>query len=145
MTTTVLDTKIGEVENNIPDHAKYITTPEFNKLTAENLAARSKKADFVHQTVFDNILTSFNRKTISNKTKHVEVEKKLTITKDYNFFLSKVCFTSNDRSQNTFAYQRTLNKLELKKTKLLIMFLVGNQNQYKVVNIIHNILLSYIA
>ena len=128
-----------------PYHAKYITTPEFNKLTAENLAARSKKADFVHQTVFDNILTSFNRKTISNKTKHVEVEKKLTITKDYNFFLSKVCFTSNDGSQNTFAYQRTLNKLELKKTKLLIMFLVGNQNQYKVVNIIHNILLSYIA
>ena len=33
MTTTVLNTKIGEVENKILDHAKYITTPEFKKPT----------------------------------------------------------------------------------------------------------------
>ena len=26
VTTAVLNTKIGEVENKIPDHAKYITT-----------------------------------------------------------------------------------------------------------------------
>ena len=32
MTTTVLNTKIGKVENKTPDNAKYITTPEFNKL-----------------------------------------------------------------------------------------------------------------
>ena len=44
MTTTVLNTKIGEVENNIPDHAKYITTQQFNKLTAENFAARLKQS-----------------------------------------------------------------------------------------------------
>ena len=37
MNTTVLSTKIGEVENEIPDHGKYITTPEFNKLTTEIL------------------------------------------------------------------------------------------------------------
>ena len=40
VTTTVLNTKIGEVENKIPDHAKYITTEEFSKLTAESFAAR---------------------------------------------------------------------------------------------------------
>ena len=40
--TTVLNTKISEVENKNPDHAKYITTQEFNKLTAENFAARLK-------------------------------------------------------------------------------------------------------
>ena len=33
MTTTVLNTKISEVKNKVPDYAKYITTPEFNKLT----------------------------------------------------------------------------------------------------------------
>ena len=33
MTTTVLNTKIGEVENKILDPAKYITTPEFKKPT----------------------------------------------------------------------------------------------------------------
>ena len=35
MTTTVLNTKTSEVENKIVNHDKYITTPEFNKLTPE--------------------------------------------------------------------------------------------------------------
>ena len=35
VTTPVLNTKISEVENKIPNHDKYITTPEFNKLTVE--------------------------------------------------------------------------------------------------------------
>ena len=50
MTTTVLNTKISEVENKIPDNSKSITTQEFNKLTAEYLAARLKQADFVNKT-----------------------------------------------------------------------------------------------
>ena len=64
MTTAVLNTKISEVENKIPNgsnlvttnvfkntkiseverkfrnYDKYITTPEFNKLRAESFAAR---------------------------------------------------------------------------------------------------------
>ena len=52
MTTTVLNTKLEEVENKIPDHANYITTPEFNKLTAENVAARLKQANLVNKTGF---------------------------------------------------------------------------------------------
>ena len=54
------NTKINETENEIIDHNddKYITAPEFNKLT-ENLAARLKQVDlasksgianFVHKT-----------------------------------------------------------------------------------------------
>ena len=31
VTTSVLDIKLSEVENKIHDHAKYITTQEFNK------------------------------------------------------------------------------------------------------------------
>ena len=34
MTTTVLNTKIEEAENKIPDHVEYIAIPEFNKLKA---------------------------------------------------------------------------------------------------------------
>ena len=34
MTTNVLNAKINQVENKILDHAKYIITQEFNKLTA---------------------------------------------------------------------------------------------------------------
>ena len=40
VTNTLLNTKIGEVEKKIPDHAKYITT-------SENFTARSKQADLV--------------------------------------------------------------------------------------------------
>ena len=38
-------------------------------------------------------------------------------TKDYNFFLGRMYFTSNDGSQNTFVYQPTLDTIELKKEK----------------------------
>ena len=38
-----------------------------------------------------------------NKTKYLEVQEKLNIlvTNDYNFFLGRIYFTSNDGSQNT--------------------------------------------
>ena len=62
MTTTVLNTKVSEVEYKIHNHDKYITPPEFNNLTAENLTARLKQANLVTKTDFDNKLTSFNRK-----------------------------------------------------------------------------------
>ena len=39
------------------------------------------------------------------------------ITKDYNFFLSRIYFTSNDGSQHTFVYQPILDALELKQGK----------------------------
>ena len=32
-----------DVENKIPDDGKYITTPKFDKLSAENFAARLKQ------------------------------------------------------------------------------------------------------
>ena len=50
----------------IPDNSKYITTQEFNKLTAENLEARLKQADLVNKTDFDNKLTNFNKRINSN-------------------------------------------------------------------------------
>ena len=73
VTTTLLNIKISKVENKIPDYCKYITTPEFNKLKEENLAARLKQASLVNKTNFDNKLRSFNRQITSNKTTHLEV------------------------------------------------------------------------
>ena len=55
MTATFLNTKISEVENKIPDSSKYITTQELKK-TAENFAAKLKKANLVNKTDFDNKL-----------------------------------------------------------------------------------------
>ena len=37
VTTTVLNTKVNEVEKKIPNLDKYVTTPVFNTLTAEFL------------------------------------------------------------------------------------------------------------
>ena len=62
VTKTVLNTKISEVENKIPDNSKYNTTQEFNKLTVQNLAARFKQAELVNKNDFDNKLTSFHFK-----------------------------------------------------------------------------------
>ena len=90
---TAYDIRISEIEKKNTDHDHsntYITTKEFNKLTAENLPARLKQAnlatkvdinDFVYKTDFDDKLKNSN-KVISNKTKNVEVEKKLTDLKN---------------------------------------------------------------
>ena len=56
----------------------------------------------MNRSEFDNKLTSFNRRITSNKTKHLEIQTKLNslITNNYNFFLGRVYFTSNEGSQN---------------------------------------------
>ena len=59
MSTTVLNTKISEVKNEIPDNSKYITTQECNKLAAENFEARLKQANLMNKIDFDNKITSF--------------------------------------------------------------------------------------
>ena len=47
VTKTDYDAKVSEIEKKITDHNhdKYITTSEFNKLTAENFKARLAPAD----------------------------------------------------------------------------------------------------
>ena len=42
MTSTILNTKVSEIENKIPENSKYITNQEFHKLTVENFEARLK-------------------------------------------------------------------------------------------------------
>ena len=51
--TTVLNTKMNEVENEIVSNDEYITTPELNKLTAENFTARLRQSNLVIKTDFD--------------------------------------------------------------------------------------------
>ena len=64
MSETDYNTKFNEITKKINDHEndKYITTPEFNKLTAEsftailaqaNLASKGDIANFVKKTDFD--------------------------------------------------------------------------------------------
>ena len=53
VTAIILNTKISEVKNKIPNDGKYVTTPEFNKLTAENFMTRLKQANLVTKTDFE--------------------------------------------------------------------------------------------
>ena len=54
-------------------------------------------------------------------------------------------FTSNDRSQHIFGHQLVLDSLELKKAKVLIMVVVGNQKNYMILKLSHYILLSWVV
>ena len=68
---TDYNAKIRETEKKFTDHNhdKYITTPEFNKLTAENFAARLSQANLITKTDFDTRLIRLDKKINSNKTK----------------------------------------------------------------------------
>ena len=74
---TDYDAKISENEKNLinSDNDKYITTSEYNKLKTENFSARLARANLLTKTDFDAKLTNLNKKTSSNKTKHLFVDK----------------------------------------------------------------------
>ena len=72
--------KLKKVADHV-DSNKHFTTTKFNKSTAENLTARLKEVNLAtkaEETGFDDELKKLNKKVTSNKTKHVETEKKLT-------------------------------------------------------------------
>ena len=50
------------------NHDKYISTPEFNKLTSENFAARLKQANLASKSEIANFL---NKTDFHNKLKDV--------------------------------------------------------------------------
>ena len=125
VTTAVLNTKISEVENKIPNHDKYITTAEFNKLTAETFVVRLKQSYLVTKTDFDKLI-NINRKITSNKTKHVEAEKKITYLtnkvahiseKGYDILLGRMYFTGNDGYQNFLVFAPMLSSLILNSNR----------------------------
>ena len=64
---------LSENQNKVSDHnhGKYITTPQFNILSASLFNARLAQ---VTKTNFDVRLQSLNKKINSKKTKHLFVE-----------------------------------------------------------------------
>ena len=61
VTTTVLNTKIAEVENEMPDHAKYVTTPEFNKFSGSIFNTKSKQAGLATNSDVNAVLQCANK------------------------------------------------------------------------------------
>ena len=89
---TDYNTKINGIEKKITDgsHDKYITTPEFNKLTAENFAAKLAQGNLVTKPDFDNKLRKLRKKINLNKAKNFIVEKIETF--DLIYFCGKSHF-----------------------------------------------------
>ena len=71
--------KTTEIGKKLTDHNHdiYVTTPEFNKLTAKHFSAKLKQANLVTKTDFDDKLKNLNQKINLNKTKHLLVENEL--------------------------------------------------------------------
>ena len=69
---TDYNTKITDIENalNNHNHDKHVATSEFNTLAANNSNTRLAQANIITKTDFDGKLSSVNRKTTANKTKH---------------------------------------------------------------------------
>ena len=104
-------TKIIELEKKLTAHKydKYITTPELNKLTAKNFAARLAQANLTTKTDFDVKLSRLNRKVTSNKTKHLHFENEMKKLKtfDLSYFIGKGHF-NEDGTQNYLVFQSIL-------------------------------------
>ena len=100
--------KIIEAEKTLTDynHDKYITTPEFNKLSAEAFDARLARVNLVTKTDFDDKLRTQNQKIDSNKTKYllVEIEPKKLKTFDSGYFRREIHFEEDGR-QNYLVFQ----------------------------------------
>ena len=88
---TYYDPKNSEIGKEFTDHNhdQYITSPEFNMLTVENLAARLAQANLM--TYFDNKLMTLNGKINSNKIRHALIENKIKKLQTFgsSFFLGK--------------------------------------------------------
>ena len=104
------NTKIDEIEKKILDHDKYVTTQEFNKHTTEHFATKLKQAklatkNFVKKTDFDDKLKNFSKNVKTNKTRHLQIEKKL-----------------NDLSEKVILISiKELTKKLMNKYKILLM------------------------
>ena len=82
-------------------HDEYITTPEFNKLTADAFNARIAQVNLITKTDFDARLSGLNRKITKNKSDHVLVNNELNKLKtfDFAYFIGKSHF-EEDGVQN---------------------------------------------
>ena len=84
----------------------YITTVEFHRLTAENLALRLKQAELVSKIDFDDKPRSLNQEINSNKRKHLVVENELRKWKTFDW---SYCRGKNnleeDGTQNYLVFQ----------------------------------------
>ena len=106
---TDYNTKISNIEKKITDHNhdKYVTTPEFNTMTASIFnATLAAQTDLIRKPEFDFKLQGISDKVTKYKTKHLLAEnelKKLTLCLSY--FWGRNYFEGNHGAQNYLVFQ----------------------------------------
>ena len=80
------------------DHDKYVATSEFNTLAANVLNVRLANANLITKTDFDAKLSSLNRKTTANKTKHFLNDN------DLSYYRGKQYFDERSGKQNYLVF-----------------------------------------
>ena len=144
MTTTDLNTSISEVKNKILSvsglikktdydakikdiEGKYFFTADYNKFTSDIFDVKIKQKELVNKTDIDKKLININRRVTSNKTKHVEADKKLNhltkktaqiSEKGYDFLLGRMYFTGDNGFQNFLVFAPMLSSLLDSNTKV---------------------------
>ena len=101
-------TKNIEIEKNLTNHnyGKYVTTPEFNTLAANVFYKRLAQANLITKTYFDIKLSSLNRKSAANKSKHLLVENELKkLKKFYSIYFRGKSNFEEDGMQNYLVFQ----------------------------------------
>ena len=97
-----------KLKKNVSDHnhEKYISTTEFNNLTARVFTARLAQTNLVTKTDFDNKLQSLDKNINSNKTKHLLVKTELKNLEKLKvgYFISKHYFDGDD-TQNYLVFR----------------------------------------
>ena len=123
---TNYNTKISEIEGKINNHNhdKYITTPEFDNLAAENFDARLARANLETKTDFDIKLKKISDTVTLNITKHLlaETELRKLNTFDAAYYRGKNYF-EEDGTQSYLVFQGVYKYFEnVDVSKTLIKF-----------------------
>ena len=94
---TKYKTVLTAIEKKTPNHSKYFTTPEFNRLAAERFSARLAQENLANQNDIANFVkkTDFDDKIFQKKTKHILAENNFKIYRhsDQVLLLVKVTVT----------------------------------------------------
>ena len=106
---TDYNTKVREIDNKVNDynHDKYITTPEFNTMTADIFKARlAAQTDLIRKPDFDSKLKGISDRFTKNKTKYLLVGKDLKKLQkiDAAYFKGKSYF-EEDGKQISLVFQ----------------------------------------
>ena len=128
---TDYNTKISEIENklNYHNHDKYIATPEFNTMAADDFKARlAAQTDLIRKPDFGSKLKGIIDRVTKNKTKYLLVENELKKLQKFNAaYLRGKNHFEEDSTKNYLVFSECTDILKgLQVLVVVIIYTFGN-------------------